>query len=107
MFFNSRIIVHIGGILTHGTKKLTAKALNQDFQFGTEAKIRCEKNHVTGIERNGSIASTPHGYINPDEIDNYKKEKRQFIHYSLNVSYDTEIEFETTEGNFDNVDLGE
>lgn len=107
MFFNSRIIVHIGGILTHGTKKLTAKALNQDFQFGTEAKIRCEKNHVTGIERNGTIASTPHGYINPDEIDAYKKDRRQFIHDALNVSYDTEIEFETIEGTFDNEDLGE
>jgi hypothetical protein len=107
MFFNSRIIVHIGGILTHGTKKLTAKALNQDFQFGTEAKIRCEKNHVTGIERNGVIASTPHGYINPDDIDTYKKEKRQFIHDSLNVAYDAEIEFETTEGKFDNVDTFE
>ena len=93
MFFNSRLIVHVGGILTHGTKKLTAKALGQDFQFGTEAKIRCEKNHVTGIERNGVIASTPHGYVNPAEIEEYKKEKRKFIHDALNVSYDTEIEF--------------
>ena len=48
--------------------------LNQDFQYGTEAKIRCEKNHVTGIERNGTIASTPHGYVNPAELDEYKKE---------------------------------
>lgn len=93
MFFNSRIIVHIGGILTHGTKKLTAVALGQDFQFGTEAKIRCEKNHVTGIERNGSIASTPHGFVNPSELDAYKKEKRQFIHDALNVSYDEEVLF--------------
>ena len=92
MFFNSRIIVHLGGILTHGTKKLTAKALNQDFQFGTEAKIRCEKNHVTGIERNGTIASTPHGYVNPDELDEYKKQNRQFIHDALNVDYDTVID---------------
>ena len=85
MFFNSRIIVHVGGILTHGTKKLTAKALGQDFQYGTEAKIRCEKNHVTGIERNGTIASTPHGYVNPDELDAYKTKNRKFIHDALNV----------------------
>jgi hypothetical protein len=105
MFFNSRIIVHIGGILTHGTKKLTAKALNQDFQYGTEAKIRCEKNHVTGIERNGVIASTPHGYVNPNELDEYKTKNRKFIHDSLNVSYDVELEYVETEGKFEGEDL--
>jgi hypothetical protein len=107
MFFNSRIIVHLGGILTHGTKKLTAKALNQDFQYGTEAKIRCEKNHVTGIERNGVIASTPHGYVNPDELDEYKKEHRQFIHDALNVDYDTVIEYTTEEGKIEGDDASE
>lgn len=107
MFFNSRIIVHIGGILTHGTKKLTAKALGQDFQYGTEAKIRCEKNHVTGIERNGVIASTPHGYVNPDELDAYKTKNRKFIHDALNVSYDTQIEFGEEEGRMEGEDIDE
>jgi len=107
MFFNSRIIVHLGGILTHGTKKLTAKALNQDFQFGTEAKIRCEKNHVTGIERNGTIASTPHGYVNPDELDEYKKQNRQFIHDALNVDYDTVIDYVIEEGKLEGDDIRE
>jgi hypothetical protein len=101
MFFNSRIIVHLGGILTHGTKKLKAKALGQDFQFGTETKIRCEKNHVTGIERSGIIASTPHGYVNPTEINDYKTKHRKFIHEALNVDYDTQIDFYDEEGTFD------
>ena len=38
MFFNARLIVHLGGILTHGTKKLTATALGQKFQYGVETK---------------------------------------------------------------------
>ena len=107
MFFNSRIIVHLGGILTHGTKKLTAKALNQDFQYGTEAKIRCEKNHVTGIERNGTIASTPHGYVNPDELDEYKTKHRKFIHEALNVDYNTIIDYTTEEGKLEGDDIRE
>lgn len=107
MFFNSRIIVHVGGILTHGTKKLTAKALGQDFQYGTEAKIRCEKNHVTGIERNGTIASTPHGYVNPDELDAYKTKNRKFIHDALNVSHDVEVEFGEEEGTMEGDDIRE
>lgn len=106
MFFNSRLIVHLGGILTHGTTKLKATALGQDFQYGTEVKIRCEKNHVNGIERNGKIASTPHGYWNPDELDEYKKQHRQFIHDALNVDYNTVITY-TTEDDKSSVDLSE
>tara|TARA_R110000796_G_scaffold40062_6_gene99416 strand:+ start:12805 stop:13920 length:1116 start_codon:yes stop_codon:yes gene_type:complete len=101
MFYSSRIIIHIGGILTHGTKKLKATALKQEFQYGIQAKIKCEKNHVTGIERSGEIASTPHGFINPEEIDEYKKTHRKFIHEALNVDYDTQIEYSMEDGIFE------
>jgi len=94
MFFNSRLIVHMGGIISHGTTKLKATALGNEFQYGIECKINCEKNHVNGIEKKGKIASTPHGFWNPDELDAYKKEKREFIHDKLNVEYDTEIGYE-------------
>lgn len=107
MFFNSRIIVHLGGILTHGTSKLKAKALGQDFQYGTETKIRCEKNHVTGIEKSGVIASTPHGYVNPAELEEYKKENRKFIHDALNVEYDAVIDYVTEEGKLETDDIVE
>src|SRR5690606_4262762 len=98
MFFNSRLIVHLGGIISHGTSKLKETALGNDYQYGTECKISCEKNHVNGIEKKGSIASTPHGYWNPNELDVYKKEKRDFIHEKLNVSYDAEINYSVEEG---------
>ena len=98
MFYNARLIVHLGGILTHGTHKLKATALGQDFQYGTKADIRCEKNHITGIERKGKIASTPHGYINHAEEAEYKAKHRAFIHASLNVPYDAEITYTEEEG---------
>lgn len=100
MYFNSRIIIHLGGIMTHGTKNLKASALGQDFQYGIETKVKCVKNHITGIERQGKICSTPHGYINPDELNDYKKEHRQFIHDSLNVDFDEEINFYDEDGEF-------
>jgi len=98
MFFNSRLIVHLGGIVSHGTSKLKATALGNEFQYGTECKIACEKNHVNGIEKKGKIASTPHGYWNPDELDEYKKQHRDFIHENLNVEYGTLIEYSVEEG---------
>lgn len=104
MFFNARIIVHIGGVISHGTKKLNAISLKQKIQFGTECDIYCVKNHISGIERRGRIASTPHGYVNPDEIDVYKKTNQKFIHEMLNVPYDTPIDYETEDGDDSEID---
>lgn len=107
MFYNCRILIHLGGILTHGTTKLKAKSLSQDFQYGIKTKVRCEKNHVTGIERSGEIASTPHGYVNPNELDAYKKEHRSFIHAALNAEFDEQIDFSEEEGSFETGDIKE
>jgi len=98
MFYNSRLIVHLGGILTHGTHKLHAESLGQKFQYGTRCDIKCEKNHITGIERKGKIASTPHGYINPDEEAQYKAKHRAFIHAAMNVPYDAVVDYSEVEG---------
>jgi len=88
-FFSApRLIFHFGGILTHSTTKLKATANGEEYQFGTETKIRCEKNHVNGIEQKGSICSTPHGYWNPDKIDEYKKTHREHILSCLNTTLD-------------------
>lgn len=100
MFFNSRLIVHMGGILSHGTSKLKATALKNEFQYGIKCKINCEKNHVNGIEKKGEIASTPHGFWNPDELGEYTKQNRKFIHDNLNVSYEEAVDF-TEDENLD------
>lgn len=102
MFFNSRLIVHLGGIVSHGTVKLHATALGNTYQYGTRTKIKCEKNHISGIERSGLIASTPHGFVNPDELDEYKKDNRAFIHAAMNVPFDTEVSYEEEEDKGDN-----
>lgn len=107
MFFNARIIVHLGGTASHGTIKLKATALGQEFTYGTKVKIKCEKNHINGITRNGDIASTPHGFVNPDEIEDYKKANRAFIHDSLNVDYDVPLDYEEVDGELASEDVSE
>ncbi len=91
-FFGARLILHFGGILTHGTKKKNAEITHQGvkykYQFGIEADLRCEKNQVTGIEQMGKILSTSHGYWNPDKIEEYKKEHKKTIIDMLTKSYD-------------------
>jgi len=107
MFFNARLIVHMGGIASHGTVKLSATALGQEFNYGTKVKIKCEKNHINGITRNGDIASTPHGFCNPDELTEYKTKHRQFIHDALNVPYDVELGEVEEEGSLEGGDIKE
>lgn len=96
-FFGARIILHFGGILTHGTKKknaeVTDKGIKYKYQFGVEADVRCEKNQVTGIEQMGKIMSTSHGYWNPDKIDEYKKKYKPYILEQLTKTY-TNIDFD-------------
>lgn len=101
MFYNSRLIIHLGGQVAHGTTKLMAEALGQKYQYGIQAKIKTEKNHVTNIVRNGDIASTAKGFINPKELTEFKKENKKMIHEALNVDYDTEITFGEEKGDFD------
>lgn len=98
-FYTPRLIFHYGGILTHSTEKLKATLNGNDFQFGVITKIRCEKNHINGIEQKGSIASTPHGYWNPDKIDEYKTKYKDFFKEKLNTTLDDFIiEKEEIEG---------
>jgi len=79
-FFGSRMIYNFGGILTHGTKRVTATSKLRDVNFGFENKVNIAKNHVDGalggISLEGKIASTPHGFIyaDADGIAAYKKE---------------------------------
>lgn len=90
-FFGARIILHYGGILTHGTKKknaeVTDKGVKYKYQFGVETDVKCEKNQVTGIEQMGKIMSTSHGYWNPDKLDEYKKLYKPYILSQLTRTY--------------------
>lgn len=90
-FYGARLIIHFGGILTHGTTKLNAEITDggnkMTYQYGIEAKVKCEKNQVNGIEQMGKIASTSHGYWNPDKLTDYKTKNRQFILDKLNMDF--------------------
>lgn len=87
-FYSPRLIFHFGGILSHSTEKLKATLNGEDFQFGVETKVRCEKNQVNGIEQKGKIASTPHGYWDPEKLNDYKEAHKDFIKAHLNTTYD-------------------
>ena len=98
MYFNSRLIVHVGGQQAHGTTKLKATSGGKEFQYGTQAKIMIEKDHINGINAKGSIVSTPFGYVSPEKLNEWKKEHKDFIRESLNADYNTSINYTEEKG---------
>lgn len=99
-FFGSRLIYHFGGIITHGTARVTATSKGRDLNFGFENKVNIAKNHVDGkwggISLEGKIASTPHGFVFGDKasIDAYKKDN---ILYFRNKFEDDDIDLDDIE----------
>jgi len=85
MQFGARMIYHFGGILTHGTKRVTATSKLRDVNFGFENKVNIAKNHVDGalggISLEGRIASTPHGFIYADENGIKEYKKKNILHF--------------------------
>jgi len=91
-YFGSRLIYNFGGIITHGTKRITATSKKREVAYGTEAKVNVAKNHVDGplggISMEGTIISTPHGFVFPEDLDIYKKKN---ILYFRNLFQDMDI----------------
>lgn len=93
MFYAARLIIHMGGIMTHGTTRLDATSKGNTYYYATKTKIKVHKNQINGIEYEGEIASTPHGFINPEKKNEYTRDHRDFLLAKLNVDNDAEIEF--------------
>jgi hypothetical protein len=75
--FSPRLIYHFGGILTSGVKKITAISKKREISYGVQVKVNIFKNQIEGplggISMEGNIISTPHGFVQPDKLDEYKK----------------------------------
>ncbi|MFW5847374.1 MAG: hypothetical protein ACOCVF_00445 [bacterium] len=84
-FYGARLVLHFGGIQSHGTKKVNAISKKREVTYGIETKVGVVKNQIDGnlggIALEGKIISTPTGFItaNKEDIDQYKKDNIQFF----------------------------
>lgn len=82
-YFGARLIFHLGGIITHGTKKVVATSKKREVNYGVETKISVAKNHIDGplggISMEGTIISTPLGFVFPEELDEFKKKNVLYL----------------------------
>jgi len=93
-FFGARLIYHHGGIQSHGTRKVTATSKGRDVAYGIESKVAIVKNQIDGalggINMEGKLISTKHGFIgtDKDDIDTYKKNNLKFFRDALGGDVD-------------------
>lgn len=85
--YGVRMLFHLGGKTGSSSKKLDAVSNGKKFNYGIKVDIECVKNHVNGIEKKGSIASTSHGFWNPDKLEGYKKAHRDYLNKQLSRNY--------------------
>jgi hypothetical protein len=84
--YGVRLNFHLGGKTTSSSKKKEVTRNGKTYNYGIVVDIECFKNHVNGIEKQGQIASTAHGYWNPDKLEDYKKEYADFLIEKLQSS---------------------
>ena len=110
-FFSSRLIYHFGGIITHGTRRVSATSKKRDLNYGFENKVNIAKNHVDGewggISLEGKIISTPHGFVYGDKESETAYKKKHILYFRNRFDDDTltadDIEF--TSKNVDGEDI--
>jgi len=98
-YYSARLVIHFGGVNSHGTKKLVATANGREWVYATQTKVTVDKNHVEGASYKGELVSTAHGFILPTELDVYKKQHKNYILSKLGVSDNTDITFSEKEIN--------
>ena len=75
-FYGARLIIHLGGIGKASTKKLTATAKGETYNYGITTKIRTTKNQLPtpwNITYEGEMSCVHNGLVNPNKLDDYKK----------------------------------
>lgn len=97
LFSAARLIVHFGGVKSHGTSKVVATSKGKELTFGIKVTAGVAKNHLDdelgGIAFNGEdIISTPHGFIgaSKEAIEEYKKQHLKFFRDVLGGDVDVD-----------------
>ena len=89
--YGSRLIIHLGGIVSAGVEKLKATSRGETYYYGIQTRIRIEKNQVNDITYEGKICSLPHGLWTPSKLDEYKKANMKYLMNRLSEIGGTEV----------------
>jgi len=77
--YATRFSIFLGNQGSSGLKKQSFSYKGVNYAYGNVVNIKIDKNHITAIEHSGEIASTRTGLCSVKDLEEYKKEHRQFL----------------------------
>lgn len=96
--YDMAVKIYCGGKLEAALKVKDFKIDGQSVVVAKESKIRMDKNHFSGLNTEGSVLITPHGFIGVDEWDVYKKEhKNEIVKYFKDIMQRVEVKDDENE----------
>lgn len=102
-FYGARLIMHLGGVSKAATKKLTATAKGQTYNYGIISKIKVTKNQLPtpyNVTYEGEIACVHNGLCCPEKIDEYKKAYIKDILDGISQQMEVKEDFADTDVTF-------
>ena len=75
-YYSARLIIHLGGLVKAATKKLSATAKGQTYNYGIISKIRVTKNQLPSpynLTYEGELHVCIMVYVVLEDLDDYKK----------------------------------
>jgi hypothetical protein len=102
-YYGARLIIHLGGVAKAATKKLTATAKGQTYNYGIISKIKVTKNQLPtpyNITYEGEVACVHNGLCVPDKIEDYKKTYMKEILDGITKRSDAKVEISESDISF-------
>jgi hypothetical protein len=75
-FYAARLIIHLGGVAKASTKRLTATAKGEMYNYGIVTKVKVTKNQLPtpyNVTYEGTMACVAHGIVPEDGLEEYKR----------------------------------
>jgi hypothetical protein len=102
-YYGARLIIHLGGVAKAATKKLTATAKGQTYNYGIISKIKVTKNQLPtpyNITYEGEVACVHNGLCVPEKIEDYKKTYMKEILDGITKRSDAKVEISESDISF-------
>lgn len=102
-YYGARLIIHLGGVAKASTKKLTATAKGETYNYGIVTKVRVTKNQLPtpyNVTYEGTMACVAHGIVPEDGLEAYKRSEMKSILASLEAQSGGEISVNESDVSF-------
>lgn len=93
LLYSCRLQIQLGGVLSAGTKKLSATSKGENYTYGLITKVKVNKNQLDtpyNLTYEGTFCCVPTGIIPEECLDRYKKENIALILKNLNKRLEDE-----------------